>query len=76
MEAGTKAGGDSREAGCTAAGTINFIVNAGQTTTVTFDAGCTGKYLVVKPFNMIKLTLCRVRVYGTCSGKNVRIKYH
>ena len=66
VEAADKAGGESREAGCAAAGIVNFNVNAGETKTVTFDAGCTGKYLVVKPFNKIKLTLCRVRVYGTC----------
>ena len=71
LEAADKAGGDSPEAGCTVGNNINFNVNAGETTTVTFDAGCIGKYLVLKPLNMIKLTLCRVRVYGTCSSKNL-----
>ena len=68
LEAADKAGGDSRKAGCAAAGIVNFNVNAAETKTVTLDAGCTGKYLVVKPYENIKLTLCRVRVYGTCSS--------
>ena len=50
---------------------MNFNVNAGETKTVTFDGVCTGKYLVVKSWNLIKLALCRVKVYGTCSSKNM-----
>ena len=78
LEAADKAGGESLEAGCASSENINFNVNfnvnAGETKTVTLDAGCTGKYLVVKPFDRIKLTLCRVRVYGTCSGRFYFIK--
>ena len=76
VEAASRAGGDSSEAGCAVRNNVNFNVNAGETKTVTFDSGCTGKYLVVKPFDKIKLTLCRVRVYGTCSSKNAHIKFH
>ena len=47
-------------------------VSDGQTRTVTIDGGCKGKYLTLKGTSShSKLSMCRIRVYGACTGINL-----
>ena len=50
-------------------GEVLFGLKPNESKTV--NTACTGNYLTLKPASYNKLSLCRVRVYGTCSSKNI-----
>ena len=59
-----EAGGDK----CTPADNSRLYVGNGEVKTFTFS-GCRGRYLELRKSQPTGLSLCRVKVYGTCTGK-------
>ena len=57
---------DSNE--CTTSDNSRLYVDNGEVETFTLSR-CTGRYLKLKKSQPTGLSLCRVKVYGTCTGK-------
>ena len=57
---------DAKE--CTTSDNSSLYVDNGEVETFTLS-GCTGRNLKLKKSRPTGLSLCRVKVYGTCTGK-------
>ena len=55
---------------CTTSDSSSLYVGNGEVKTFTLS-GCTGRFLTLRKSQPTGLSLCRVKVYGTCTGINI-----